>query len=68
VDLGNIVGSPYSYDLNQAYLYGYKYKLTVSSTIQRAGMKSTMTRKDLAIMMAGYAMKVLGIEPDSSKR
>jgi hypothetical protein len=31
-------------------------------------MKDTMTRKDLAIMMAGYAMRVLGLEPDADKK
>lgn len=68
IDLGSIEDSPYSYDLNQAYLYGYKYKLTMASTIQRAGMKATMTRKNLAIMMAWYAMRVLWLEPDSTKK
>jgi hypothetical protein len=31
-------------------------------------MKNTMTRKDLAVMMASYAMRVLGIEPDADKK
>lgn len=51
-ELGSIEDSPYSYDLNQAYLYGYKNKLTLADTVQKAGMKNSMTRKDLAIMVA----------------
>jgi len=66
--LGSIKNSPYSYDLNQGYLYGYKYKLTLADTIQKAGMKDTMTRKDLAVMMASYATRVLGLEPDANKK
>jgi len=40
----------------------------MADTIQRAGMKNTMTRKDLAIMVSSYAMRQLGIEPNAAKK
>lgn len=53
--------------MNQAYLYGYKNKLTLSATVQKAGMKETMTRKDLAAMVSAFAIRVLGVTPDAEK-
>jgi hypothetical protein len=45
--------------MDQAYLYGYNNILTLAPTVQEAGMKDTMNRKNLAIMMASYATRVL---------
>ena len=57
--LGSIDDSPYSRETDQAYLYGYNNILTLSPTIQEAGMKNTMNRKEMAAMMSSYAMRIL---------
>jgi len=57
---GNILNSPYSLELNNAYLYAYDIGITTMATIQNANMEWNLIRAHMAKMMVNYAIKVLG--------
>ena len=61
----SIVGSKYSKDLNKAYLYAYKIGITTIPTIQQANMEWNLLRSHMAKMMVNYAMKILGLVPNT---
>lgn len=67
VRTGSIVNSPYTQELNQAYLYAYSIGATTMPTVQTAYIKGHITRAQLAKMMSRYATQVLWKEPDTSK-
>jgi len=63
----NISGSPFSSELNQAYLYAYSIGITTMDTIFKANMTGTLQRSHLAKMIVNYADEILGLKPDTSK-
>jgi hypothetical protein len=65
INSGSIIGSLYSDELNDAYLYAYSIGITTMPTIQLADMEGYLTREDMAKMMANYAVNVLGKTPDT---
>jgi len=65
--IGNIVGSPFVQELNDAYLYAYTIGITTMPTIQEANMTGTLIRKHLAKMISNFAMQTLNIVPNTGK-
>jgi hypothetical protein len=63
----SIVNSPYSQELNQAYLYAYSIGATTMPTIQTAYIKGHITRAQLAKMMSRYTTQVIWQQPDANK-
>ncbi|MCX6823003.1 MAG: right-handed parallel beta-helix repeat-containing protein [candidate division SR1 bacterium] len=57
---GSIVGSLFSLELNNAYLWSYGYNITTMPTIQRANMNGPLLRKDMAKMISNFAINVMG--------
>jgi len=66
--VGSIENSPYSEELNDAYLYAYNLGITTMSTIQRANMKWNLVRIDLAKMISEYSENVLWKKPNIYRR
>lgn len=64
----NIEYSPYPKEWNDAYLRAYKLGITTESSIKNANMESLLYRKIAAKMMSEFAIKVLKIKPDESKK
>jgi len=60
-------GATYSEEEQEAYAYAYSKQITTMPTIDQANMNGTLTRIEMAKMIANYAMNVLGLEPDTSK-
>lgn len=57
--VGNITNSPYSTELNTAYLRAYSYGITTMPSIQQANIEGRLIRKDMAKMISNFAMNVL---------
>lgn len=55
----SIIWSPYSKELNDAYLYAYEIWITDMPTIQKANMEWNLLREHMAKMMVNYSVKVL---------
>jgi len=66
--VGSIVWSPYSDELNEAYLRAYAHSITTMNTIQKADMKWTLIRSHMAKMISNFAIKLGGFTPDISKK
>jgi len=60
----NVTGSPYSPELNDAYLYAFHLWITTIPTILKADMEWVLIRSHMAKMMVNYAIKVLNKQPD----
>ena len=58
--IGSITDSPFSTELNNAYLWAYGYDVTTMPTIQLANMTGNLIRKDMAKMISNFALNVLG--------
>ena len=56
----NIVWSPFSSELNNAYLRAYGYNITTMPTIQKANIQWPLLRKDMAKMISNFALNVVG--------
>lgn len=63
--IGNIAGSTYSKEINDAYLRAYRFGITTMPTIQRANMKWELSRKHLAKMISNFAINVVGLKIDT---
>lgn len=57
----------YSLELQQAYNWAYKNKITTQTPIEKANMLWKITRAELAKMISNYAMEILWNERNSSK-
>lgn len=64
---GSITNSPYSNEVNLAYLYAYEIGATTIPTIQQANIKWQMTRWQMAKILSRYTVSILGQKADSSK-
>lgn len=62
-----LINSLFSLELNTAYLYAYTIGITTMPTIQKANMTGTLIRSHMAKMMVNYAIKVLHLQPDTSR-
>jgi len=60
------MGSTFSIELNNAYLYAYDIGITTMNTIQKANMTGNLIRAHMAKMMVNYAIKVLGKYPNAT--
>lgn len=56
---GSIKDSPYSAEMNSAYLYAYDIGITTMNTIQKSNMTWSLIRAHMAKMMVNYAIKVM---------
>ncbi len=61
----SIANSPFSVEMNDAYLYAYEIGITTLASIQKADMTWSLIRAHMAKMMANYAIKVLDKTPDT---
>ncbi len=61
----SIVWSPYTDELNNAYLYAFTNGITTMGTIQQANLEWTLIRAHMAKMMSNYAIKILGKVPNT---
>ncbi len=61
----SIVWSPYSNELNNAYLRAYSLWLTSMPTIQLAKMDGTLLRAHLAKIISQFAVNVLGLKENT---
>lgn len=63
----SIEWSTYSDELNKAYAYAYNLWITTVTPIQKADLMWPLLRKHLAKMISEFAIKVIGLSPNSSK-
>lgn len=63
----SIVGSSYSTELNNAYLWAYAYGITTMNTIQKANMWGQLLRSHMAKMISNFAITLAGFTPDTTK-
>ena len=63
---GSIVGSPFSSEQNDAYLYAYHLWITTAPTIQAANVEGVLLRSHMAKMMVNYATKVMWLQPNTT--
>jgi hypothetical protein len=61
----DITGSPYSDELNNAYLYAFGIGITTMTPIQNANIYGYLIRSHMAKMMTNYAIKELGKTPNT---
>jgi len=66
-DVGDITNSPFTDEVNDAYLYAYDIGITTKDTIQQADINGSLIRSHMAKMITNYALNVLGLTPDTSK-
>jgi len=66
--VGNIVGSPFTQELNDAYLYAYSKGITTMPTIHQANMTGTLIRKHLAKMMSNFVQQEIWRTIDTSRQ
>lgn len=66
--LWDISNSPYSDELNQAYLFAFRVGITTKNTIQEANMDWNLIRGHLAKMLVNYARYILGKNPDTTMK
>lgn len=62
---GSIVNSPFSVEMNTAYLYAYDIGITTMNTIQKANIEGNLIRAHMAKMMVNYAVNVLEQKPNT---
>ena len=62
----DITWSPYSTELNNAYLWTYAMGMTTMPTIQKADMDGKLIRKHLAKMITEFAINILKMKPDQT--
>ena len=65
--VGSIVGSTYSTELNNAYLWAYAHGITTMATIQKAKMWGILIRSHMAKMISNFAITLGGLTPDTNK-
>ena len=65
---GSIFGSPYSIELNNAYLRSYANGITTMDTIQKANMTSHLLRAHMAKMISNFAIRLGGLTPNTGKQ
>jgi hypothetical protein len=65
---GSIIGSPYSTELNNAYLRSYANGITTIDTIQKTNMTSHLLRAHMAKMISNFAIRLGGLTPDTNKQ
>ena len=56
---GSVLGSSLAPELNNAYLWAYEYQITTIPTIQNVNITGVLLRKDMAKMIANFAVHVL---------
>lgn len=61
----DITNSPFSTELNAAYLYAFAHGITTMNTIQKADMEWNLIRAHMAKMIVNYAIRVLGKVPNT---
>jgi hypothetical protein len=61
-----IDGSPYTDEINKAYLYAYRASITTIWDINRADMMWSLLRKHMAKMIVNYAINIIWKIPDDS--
>jgi len=54
--------------MTDAYIWAYNLGITTISSIQEAALDKPIIRKHLAKMISEYAIKVVGLTPDNSKK
>ncbi len=64
--IGNITWSPYSTELNNAYLWAYAHSITTMNTIQSANMWWTLLRAHMAKMISSFAILLGGAVPNTN--
>ncbi|MFA7298862.1 MAG: S-layer homology domain-containing protein [Candidatus Absconditabacterales bacterium] len=62
---GDITDSPYSNELNDAYLFAFENGITTMNTIQKADMEGELIRSHMAKIMTNYAIRILGKSPNT---
>lgn len=62
----DISNSPYSEELNLAYLYAYNMWITTMPNIFKADLRWKLIRSHMAKMMVEWSKKVLGVEPNTN--
>jgi len=63
-----LFSSPFNKELTDAYFYAYNIKITTISDIKRANLTWILIRSHLAKMMSEYAIKVLGLTPNTARK
>ncbi len=63
--VGSIVGSHYSTELNNAYLWAYAQGITTKNTIQKATMNDRLIRSHMAKMISTFAIKLGWLTPNT---
>lgn len=58
----------FSDEMNQAYQYSYHYGITTMDTIEKAKMRWSLKRIEMAKMLSQYAINVLWIKPDTTRQ
>lgn len=64
----DILKSPYSDELNNAYVYAYSQNITTKETVLDANMEWSLIRSHMSKMMSNFAMNVLWRKPDLTKK
>jgi len=62
--LWDISNSHYSEELNESYLYAYRFGITTKSTIQEAELDKPLVRADMAKMITSFMTNVLKKQPE----
>lgn len=63
----NIFQSPYSDELNDAYVYAYSQNITTKNSVVEANMEWFLIRSHMSKMMSNFAINVLWRKPDLTK-
>ena len=63
----SLVWSPFTTELNNAYLYAYNLGIVSSPSILWANMEGTLIRAHMAKMIVNYTIKVMWLKPDTTK-
>ena len=63
----DISDSPYSNEINDAFLWAYGLNITNKCPIAEARLDDGIKRKELAKMMTMFTIQVMGIYPDTNK-
>lgn len=63
----SVENSPYSAEVNQAFVFSYTVGITTQCPIQAANPSGLVFRKHAAKMISQFAINVLGKNPDSTK-
>lgn len=63
----SLAWSPFTTEINNAYLYAYNLGIVSSPTILWADMEGKLIRSHMAKMIVNYAIKVMWLKPDTTK-